>query len=506
MSNQRKKIAYNMVSGLLSRFIIIFIGLIFPKLYIETFGSETNGLVASINQIFSYLLLLEAGVGVATLQSLYKPVSEKKVAEVNSILSASKGYYNKISIFYFLGVLIVAFIYPLTISSSLSNIQIALITLSTGLASFIRFQNFQVRLNLLKAEGKEYVVNFFLNGTNIFIYIFKIILLTNGFSIVIVQSIEFIITFAQSILLNIYFKMEYKEIDFKAKPNKKSLNQSGSVMIHQISGLIFNSTDILLLTYLTNFNVVSVYTIYNTIANAVNMIATQVSNSFTFIIGHRISGDKKDFIKFFDAYELIYLSFSFTLATTMYILLTPFFTIYASGFENPDIYIDGLLAILFSLKLILLIGRAPFRQLIDTAGHFKNTRKQSIIESVINIVFTLFFIIHYNIYGALLGTIFALLYRTTDMIYYTNKYILKRSYKYNFIKWSLHIILFIIIAFININLPMDIIQVNGIISFIIIAIIVFIVILTLYILLDMIFYWSTFIRGVKAFLDRIKDR
>src|SRR5699024_1391898 len=138
--------------------------------------------------------------------------------------------------------------------------------------------------------------------------------------------------------------------------------------------------------------------------------------------------------------------------------------------------------------------------------HFKNTRKQSIIESVINIVFTLFFIIHYNIYGALLGTIFALLYRTTDMIYYTNKYILKRSSKYNFIKWSLHIILFIIIAYININLPMDIIQVNGIISFIIIAIIVFIVILTLYILLDMIFYWSTFIRGVKAFLDRIKDR
>lgn len=506
MTNQRKIIVYNMFSGLLSRFIIIFIGLIFPKLYIETFGSEANGLVASINQIFSYLLLLEAGVGVATLQSLYKPVSEENISEVNSILSASKGYYNKISIFYIIGVLIVAFGYPLTISSSLSNIQITLITLSTGIASFIRFQNFQVKLNLLKAEGKEYVVNFFLNGTNIFIYVFKIILLTNGFSIVIVQSIEFIITFFQSIVLNIYFKMEYKEIDFKAKPDKESLNQSGSVMVHQISGLIFNSTDILLLTYLTDFNVVSVYSIYNVISNAVNMIATQVSNSFTFIIGHRISGNQRNFIKFFDAYELIYLSFSFTLATTMYILLTPFFTIYASDFENPEMYISGLLSILFSIKLILLIGRTPFKQLIDTAGHFKNTRKQAIFESAINVIFTLLFIIQYNIYGVLLGTIFALIYRTIDMIYYANKYILRRSSKYNFIKWFLHLILFITIIYTNINLPMDVLQVDGIGSFLITAIIVFIIILALYIILDMTFYWSTFARGVKVLQKRIKNR
>lgn len=503
MNNHKKKLILNMVSGLITRFIILFIGLIFPKLFIETFGSEVNGLVASITQVFSYLLLLEAGVGAATLQSLYKPVAADDFLKVNNILSASKDYYNKVSIFYFIGVVVVSIGYPLTIVSSISNLQITLITLTSGLASFIRFQNYQVRLNLLKAEGKEYIVNYFVNGTSIIIYVIKIILLLNGFSILAVQAVDFIVTLVQAVILNIYFKLVYEQVNFKGTPDNESLNQSGSVMVHQISGLIFNSTDIIILTYFTNFSVVSVYTLYNTISNAVNMIASQVSNSFTFLIGQTMSRDKERFLKIFDIYELVYLSFSFTLATTMYLLLSPFLSIYTTGFENNTIYLDNLLVILFSIRLILLIGRTPFRQLIDTAGHFKNTRRQSIFESVLNILFSIVLVINFGIYGVLIGTIIALVYRTGEMIFYTNKYILTRSPLYNFSKWVLHLSLFIVIILINLNNTFDFLQINGIVNFVIAALSTFLIVMLLYFLLNLIFYSKVTLDALKLGKQRI---
>src|SRR5699024_905747 len=135
-----------------------------------------------------------------------------------------------------------------------------------------------------------------------------------------------------------------------------------------------------------------------------------------------------------------------------------------------------------------------------------NTRTQSIIESTINVIFSLFFVLRWGVYGVLLGTISALIYRTSEMIYYTNKHILERSAKYNFGKWILHLILFALIVVMNNLLPANTIQINGIISFIVTAIIVFIIVMFLYVLLDIIFYRNTFTTGVTAIVRRIRKK
>lgn len=59
------------------------------------YGSEANGLIASIVQIISYFALLEAGVGAASLQALYKPVAGNDRSHINSILAATSSYYKK---------------------------------------------------------------------------------------------------------------------------------------------------------------------------------------------------------------------------------------------------------------------------------------------------------------------------------------------------------------------------------------------------------------------------
>ena len=72
---------------------------------------------------------------------------------------------------------------------------------------------------------------------------------------------------------------------------------------------------------------------------------------------------------------------------------------------------------------------------ITVAGHFKQTQWRAIAEAIINLLSSIAAILickHFwgnigGLYGALIGTIISMLYRTIDINIYANKKILKRS-------------------------------------------------------------------------------
>ena len=68
------------------------------------------------------------------------------------------------------------------------------------------------------------------------------------------------------------------------------------------------------------------------------------------------------------------------------------------------------------------------------------------MESVINIVVSLVCVFQFGIYGVLLGTIAALLYRTNDMIIYANKKILHRSPWKTYRRWLVNLALFVVVT------------------------------------------------------------
>ena len=118
MNIKAKRSIYNIISGIISQAITIMLGILIPRLMIVNLGSESNGLVASITQILNYLVLFETGVGGATLQALYRPVSLFDKNEISSILSATNKYYKKTGIFYFVSLVLIATIYPVVVESA----------------------------------------------------------------------------------------------------------------------------------------------------------------------------------------------------------------------------------------------------------------------------------------------------------------------------------------------------------------------------------------------------
>ena len=134
-----KRSVLNIVTNLLNQILTIALGILIPRLVLTNLGSEANGLMSSITQVFAYINLLEAGVGIATVQALYKPLEMGDRDGVNGILTATKKYYFRIAWVYLAVLLGFAGLYPFLVASGYSHWQVALIILFTGGNSFFNF-------------------------------------------------------------------------------------------------------------------------------------------------------------------------------------------------------------------------------------------------------------------------------------------------------------------------------------------------------------------------------
>ena len=407
-----KKGIYNIIFGIIGQLLTVVFAIIVPKVIIIGYGSSVNGLLSTINQLFVYLSLFEAGVGTATLQALYKPLTENNRGEINSILAATHKYYIRTSKLYFA----------------------ALLIFFGGLGNVVNFM-FQGKYKiLLQAEGKSYVVTNITTVISVFINLSKIFLIKNGFDVLTVQIVFFIFNVIQMAFFEIYIRLKYKWIDLKVQPDEKAINQKNSVLVHQIATLVFSNTDMIILSVINGLKAVSLYTVYNYVYTTVLNIFSTINNSLVFYLGQTYHSDRKKFLEIYRLYEFDIMTVGYYMFTVIGVLTLPFMKLYTSGMTDYN-YINLWLPLLFVSVQFLSIARFAANNLVNIAGHFKKTQNRAILEAVINIVLSVAFAFRFGIYGILFGTIAALLYRTNDFLIYSNRVILNESAKPSYRVW-----------------------------------------------------------------------
>ena len=226
------------------------------------------------------------------------------------------------------------------------------------------------------------------------------------------------------------------------EPDYQAISQKSSVLIHQIAGVIFNNTDVLLLSVFCGFKTVSVYTVYQSFYAYTETLINTLSSSITFSLGQLFHSDRKRFDRYMDLYETCYLMIVFILAAVVYLFILPVNRIYTRGIHDIE-YVDSWHPILFTLIGLLSNGKIPINQVINFAEQFSATKSHAIIEAVINIVVSFIAVMFFGIYGGLLGTIAALLFRGNMMILYANRKILHRSPLVTYKKWIINFLVFL---------------------------------------------------------------
>jgi O-antigen/teichoic acid export membrane protein len=224
----------------------------------------------------------------------------------------------------------------------------------------------------------------------------------------------------------LHAKRRYPWLNLRAKPDDAAIAQRKSVLVHQISGMVFNNTDVLLLSVLCDFKAVSVYSIYNIFFSQVQTFITSITSGFSFALGQMFQTNREKFMKVYNVYETFYIMATFVIYTLMAVFLLPLIQIYTQGIHDAD-YTNVYLVLLFVLMNLLANGKLPSNHVLEYSGKFEETRSHAIIEMAINIVVSVVAILVWGICGAILGTIVALLFRGTIMIYYANRKVLGRS-------------------------------------------------------------------------------
>lgn len=432
--------------GLLANFLTIAVGIAIPRLVLVNLGSEANGLLSSVGNILTYLSLLEAGVGTATLQALYRPIAMNDYESINGVMAATDYFYRRTGRIYLLIVLAISVIYATVVHTELPRTDVFIVVLLSGLTGVINYY-FQGKLRIfLQAEGKTYVNTNIATIVYILSSISKAALLYMGFNVVVIQLSIFLFNFAQMIAYVVYMKDHYPWLDTNVKPNFDAINQRNAVLVHQISDLIFRNTDVLLLTVFTSLKEVSVYSMYAMIYGMVKSIAVVMYDSYTYALGQSYNTDKKRFIKMFDAYEVMSMSITFSLYCICRALMNPFLALYTAG-VNDVRYVDKYLPWLFAVFYLLHNGRTSSATIINISQHFEDTKWRSVVESCINLAVSIICVIQFGVYGVLLGTIAALLYRTNDMIVFASG-ILKRSCLITYKRWFTNLGIFFVSSFI----------------------------------------------------------
>lgn len=219
-----------------------------------------------------------------------------------------------------------------------------------------------------------------------------------------------------------YVKKKYTYLNFDAVPDNSALKRRWDVLIHQITGVIVNSTDVVVLTtFLRNFSEISVYTVYNLIASNIITLLDSFSSSLCAVFGEVFAKKEEKLVReSYLIYEYMFFLMSFIMATCMMILMIPFMKVYTTNITDAQ-YIRPITAVLFTIIVLSRSIRTPSLTMIMAVGHYRETRRAAILEAVINIVVSVLLVKKCGINGVLIGTVCSYMYRTLDIIIYVGK-------------------------------------------------------------------------------------
>lgn len=446
----------NVFMGIVSKILILVLGFLVPRVIITVYGSDVNGLLGTITQIFAYMALLEAGIGQATLNLLYKPIANNDRENISIIMSSSRSYFKKATGLYIVFFVCAAVVLPLAIKTNLDYKTVCLIIFFEGASEIISFLYIQCRNELLYAEGKNYVVVTTDTVIKVLSYIVKITFAMNGINIIVIQATFFLLNLFKFIFYKMYFDRNYSWINFHKTPNMSLLEERNSFVLTELSWTIFLSTDMIILSIFCDTKLASVYSVYNLVFSNVANILGAVFSGTNYLLGIEYHKNLDKYKKMHDIYTIVFMSAITALMSISYVMMDPFIDLYTAGVEDINYNYEGL-AILFALVQMISWSRYINGNLTGIAGYAKIMSRVSVIEAVVNIFVSLVLVNKFGIIGVVLGTVVALPIKFFTSCYIVDKKILKRKSWKTYYIVGINFILFFMLIVVNkfINFRVD---------------------------------------------------
>ena len=381
----------NVIMSLAYEILLIAFGLVVPRLIIEAYGSEVNGLNSTVTQVLQILNLLQAGAVGASIFQMYKPVAEKDYYQVSRVIRSSQKYFFKIGTIFLVLVFILAPIMGFGLQSQLAVWEKVLAILILGLnGAFyfffvswfdILFSTHQKRFMLSVAGILEKLVYYFL--------VFLIIFSKSHFAWLYVATLFG--TCVKVVFLYVHYRRTFKPllVDVGADPDFKIENR-GYLLCNQIATQSIDAMPTVAITAVSGLASASVYTVYHLVQNMIRMVVRTLQLSVSEIFGNLMATESKERVSHvYDLMEFIFFIVAGILCFCEAFLFLPFIYLYTDGNTMDVNYLFPALAQLIVLYDLFYCLYMPVYTLTNVCGLFKETYLQSVICAVIAVLLSL---------------------------------------------------------------------------------------------------------------------
>ena len=410
-----------MLTGVVYRILTVLTGLAVQRYILSAYGSSVNGITSSIAQILSYLTLLEAGIGAATVSSLHKPLKDNDSAKASALLSECRLMYRSAGLWFLLLLAVISAVLPFLTLGEFAPVTVAALTLLSGASTVISYLTVGKFTPLLTSDGRIGVLYLTDAVTVILSCGARILLMRSGADIVAVQAVLPICAMLRATTVTLYVKKRYFSVNYRAEASDELKKVRRSAMTHQVVGIIVNHTDVTLLTVLSTLKSVSLYSVYHYIYSSIaTLLEGSVGQAMTGHLGKKAAEGRESFNTAFGVFEAVYNAILYLVLSVALVLTVPFVSVYTAGIDDME-YVFPALAILFCLAFFLNLIRLPSIVAVNVYGFFKETERSAIIEAAVNLGVSLILLPFYGIYGLLIGTVAAYLFRTHDSIRFVYK-------------------------------------------------------------------------------------
>lgn len=498
-----KKAFYNIVSQSVLEIVTMICSLILPRFILSAFGSDYNGVVASITNFLDYISFLTLGVSGATRVAIYKANAQNDMRKVSAILKATEFYMRKVAYAFIAYMVILAFVFSRYYKGIDTSFNIFILVIIIGFGVFAEYFFAITYRTYLMANQCMYINNIVQIILKLLNTVVCISLISLNQSIQIVKLGSAICYVLCPILLNIIVIKKFKIIK-NIQPDNTALKQRKEVLAHSIANCIHQYTDIFLLTMLSTPKIVSVYSVYNLVFAMLKKIQTVFTTGLEAAFGEIwAKGEKSHFLSCLNTLEYLLFSFVIVVFSCAGMLILPFIALYTRGITDTQ-YILPTFAYLSVITYGAFSLRMPYQIAVQAAGQYKETRNGAFVEAGLNFIISLIGIHYLGLIGVVLGTLAANVFRTAQYALYISRKMLDRSI-FIVIKKCIWLVLTVSIILVIYNLIPQF-DTSSWINWIIAGAFWFFVSCIVTVLSSLVFYRREFVRSANICLRIVKRR
>lgn len=414
-------LAKNTAASLIAQITTLICGFILPRLFLQHYGSEVNGLVNSISQFLSVIAFLELGVGAVVQSSLYKPLAEKDNQQISKVMVSANKFFQRLARILLVYVISLMIIYPYIANQNFGFIYTATLIAAISISSFAQYYFGIVNSLLLNADQRGYIQYNAQTVTIILNTIVCAIMISMNGTIQVVKLVTSIIYLARPIILQIYVNNHYK-INWKIEYTQEPIKQKWNGVAQHVASVVLDGTDTIVLTVFSTLSNVSIYSVYFLVVKGVKTLFLSVTNGIQALIGELWAKQELDQLKsFFGWIEwLIHTGTTYVFSCTA-ALIVPFIQVYTLGIRDAN-YIQPTFAILLTLANAMHCLRLPYNIMVLAAGHYKQTQRNYIVAAILNIVVSVLTVKIWGLIGVAIGTLVAMTYQTIWLAIYDSRH------------------------------------------------------------------------------------